>query len=82
MAEANLKEKTLILNIMELVAQKACEAASKLGETKLKLLETASVLSAWDKEFVDYKGGEKAWKQTYYNRGFKNAENSAGPIIF
>ena len=34
-----------------------------------------------DKEFTDYKGGEKARKKTY-NKGFRDAENSAGPIIF
>ena len=65
-----------------MVEQKASEATSKLGETKLKLIETTSVLSTRDKEFADYKGGEKDRKQTYYNRGFKNAENSIGPIIF
>ena len=47
-----------------------------------KLIETASILSAREKEFTDYKGFEKAWKQTYYNRGFKDAESLASPVIF
>lgn len=93
MAEASLKEKTLGLNIiewrattskksLELAEQKASESVGKLGETELELIETANVLSVRDKEFVDYKGREKAWKQTYYNEGFKDAENSAGLVIF
>ena len=93
MVEANLKEKALGLNVMEwcattteksleLAKQKANEAIGKLDEIELKLTETASVLSTQDKEFADYKGVEKARKQTYYNRGFKDAKNSASPIIF
>jgi len=66
---------------LELVEQKASEAQGKLRETELKLVENASILSARDKEFTDYKGGEKARKQTY-NRGFRDAENSASPMIF
>lgn len=71
MAEASLKEKTLGLNIiewrattskksLELAEQKASESVGKLGETELELIETANVLSVRDKEFVDYKGREKA----------------------
>lgn len=93
MAKGSVKEKTLGLNIMErhattaekaleLAEQKANEAVGKLGEIELKLAETANVLSAWDKEFVDCKGGEKAQKQTYYNKGFRDTENSVGPVIF
>ena len=41
--------------------KKALELA-ELEDTKFKLAETASILSAWDKEFADLKGGEKAWK--------------------
>lgn len=72
-AEASLKEKTFRLNIMErhatmaekgleLVEQKVTKASVKLGETELQLAETASLLSAQDKELNDYKGGEKAQK--------------------
>lgn len=72
-AEASLKEKTFRLNIMEqrammaekaleLVEQKVTKASVKLGETKLQLAETASLLFAQDKELNDYKGGEKAQK--------------------
>ena len=67
---------------LELVEQKANKAQCKLRETKLKLVKTASILSTPDKEFTDYKGGEKAQKQTYYNRGFRDIENSVGPVIF
>lgn len=72
-AEASLKEKTFRLNIMErratmaekgleLVEQKVTKASVKLGETELQLAETASLLSAQDKELNDYKGGGKAQK--------------------
>ena len=55
-AEASLKEKTLGLNVMErrtTIAEKALELAKqkakvfqgKLGKTKLKLVETASLVS-------------------------------------
>lgn len=56
--------------------------ALKLGKIELKLAKTARILSAWDKEFANYKGKEKAQKQTYYNRGFKDTENSTGLVIF
>ena len=68
--------------VLELAEQKANEAQRKLGETKLKRVKTASILFARDKEFTDYKGGEKARKQTYHNRGFRDIENSVGPMIF
>ena len=45
---------------LELAEQKANKAQCKLRETKLKLVKTASILSTPDKEFTDYKGGEKA----------------------
>lgn len=50
--------------------------------TKLKLMETASIISARDKEFTNFKGREKARKQTYYNKGVRDTENSAGLVIF
>lgn len=91
--EASLKEKTSGLNVMEryvmtvekameIAEQKANEASSKLGEIDLKLPETANLLFAWDKEFSNYKGGKKAWKQSYYDRDFRHIENSARPMIF
>lgn len=73
---------TTVEKELELAEQKANEAMNRLSKTELKLTKTASVLSAKDKEFTDYKGGEKIRKQTYYNWGFKDAENFAGPVIF
>ena len=84
-AEASLQEKMLGLNVMkrratttekalELFEQKASDIQGKLEEIELKLEETASLLSTWDKELVDLKGMEKARKQTY-NKGFRDAEN-------
>lgn len=67
---------------LKLAEQKASELQGRLGETELKLAETTSILFTWDKEFADLKGGEKAQKQTCYNKGFRDAENSAGPVIF
>ena len=92
-AKVSLKEKasglkamehraTTTEKVLEQAEQKANEALNKLGEAELKLAETASILSTLDKEFVDYKGGEKARKQTYYNKGFKHAMDSVGPVIF
>ena len=87
MAEASLKEKVLGLNLMEWWAtttkraleqakQKATDALNRLGEAKLKLAEMTSILATKDKEFTNYKGGEKARKKNYYNKGFKNVEDS------
>ena len=85
-AEASLKEKTLGLNVMErraTIAEKALELAKqkakvfqgKLGKTKLKLVETASLVSARDKELTNLKSMVKTCKQTYYNKGFRDAES-------
>lgn len=42
----------------------------------------ASLLSARDKELANLKSMMKAQKQTYYNKDFKDVENSARPIVF
>ena len=67
---------------LEFVERNASDLQGRLGETELKLAKTASILSARDTELTDLKGVEKARKQTYYNKGFKDDENSAGPLIF
>lgn len=67
---------------LELAEQKANELLSKLGKAKLKLTKTTNIFSTWDKEFANLKVGEKAWKQIYYNRGFKDAKNLVGPVVF
>ena len=88
-----MKEKTLELNVMEqrattteraleLVEQKAEGFQGKLGETEVKLAETTSLISACDKELADLKNMMKTQKQTYYNKGFRDAKNSVGPVIF
>lgn len=66
---------TIAEKALELSKQKANDLQGKLGETELKLAEMASLLSARDKEFANLKGMEKAQKQTYYNKGFRDAEN-------
>ena len=92
-AETSLKEKTLGLNVMErwaTTAEKALELAKyktkglqgKLGENEIKLAEMVSLASTHDKELANLKIMMKARKQTYYNKGFKNAENSVGPVVF
>lgn len=92
-AEANLKEKVSRLNVMERRAttaekaleqakQKAIKALNRLEEVRLKLAETANILLAWDKEFADYREGEKVWKQNYYNKDFKHVEDLVGPVIY
>lgn len=91
--EASLKEKTLELNVMErqattsertleLADQKAEGFQGKLGETKVKLVEMVSLIFARDKELVDLKNMMKTRKQSYYNKGFRDAKNLAGPVIF
>lgn len=55
---------------------------SKLGETELKLTKAASLVFAHDKELADLKKTVKNWNQSYYNNGFKDAENSTEPVIF
>ena len=62
--------------------QKASKAASRFSETELKLAETANVLSVRDKEFADYKCGEKTRKQTYYNRASRMPKTSQAPLSF
>ena len=42
----------------------------------------ANLLSARDKEVADLKSMAKARKQTYYNKGFRDTENSAKLFIF
>ena len=66
---------TIAEKALELSKQKANDLQGKLGETELKLAEMASLLSAWDKELANLKGMEKAQKQTYYNKGFRDAKN-------
>ena len=73
---------TIAEKALKQAEKKANEALGKLGEVELKLAETTSGFSTRDKEFADYKGEEKAQNQTYYNKGFKHAENSVGPMIF
>lgn len=91
--KASLQEKTLRLNVMERRAttvEKALELAKqrvedlqgKLGKTELKLAEIASLLSTLDKELTDLKRMAKARKQAYYNKGFKDTENSVRLVIF
>ena len=45
---------------LELAEQKASDLQGRLGETKLELAETASILSTRDKELTDLKGIKKA----------------------
>lgn len=47
---------------------RATEALNKLKEAKLKLTETASVLSAQDKEFAIIKGEKKPRSKTTTTR--------------
>lgn len=91
--KASLQEKTLRLNVMErrattvekaleLAKQRVGDLQGKLGKTELKLAEIASLLSTLDKELTDLKRMAKARKQAYYNKGFKDTENSVRPVIF
>nr|POE45891.1 hypothetical protein CFP56_40927 [Quercus suber] len=92
-AKASLNKKTLELNVveqraattkraLELAEQKAKDLQGKLSEAEVKLAEAVSLVSARDKEFADLKETLKTCEQVYYNMGFKDAENSAGPMIF
>ena len=92
-AEASLNEKTLEMNVVEqqtttiemaweLAEQKVEDLQCMLSKTKVELTEAASLVFARDKELADLKNTMKTWKQTYYNKGFRDAENLAGPVIF
>lgn len=92
-AEVSLNEKTLELNVMErrvvtteraheLAKQKAEDLQGKLSEVEVKLTEAVSLVFARDKELADLKEILKTCEQVYYNIGFKDVENWAGPVIF
>ena len=92
-AEASLNEKTLEMNVVEqqtttiemaweLAEQKVEDLQCMLSKTEVELTEAASLVFARDKELADLKNTMKTWKQTYYNKGFRDAENLAGPVIF
>ena len=42
----------------------------------------ASLVFTRDKELANLKNTMKTQKQTYYNKGFRDVENSAGSVIF
>ena len=42
----------------------------------------ASLVSADDKKLADLNNTMKTRNQTYYNKGFRDAENSAGLVVF
>ena len=42
----------------------------------------ASLVSAHDKKLADLNNTMKTRNQTYYNKGFRDAENSAGLVVF
>ena len=48
----------------------------------MKLAKAVSLVSAHDKELVNLKETMKTCEQVYYNMGFKDVENSTGPMIF
>lgn len=54
----------------------------KLGEAEVKLADVLSIISAHDKELAHLKETMKNCEQVFYNMGFKDAENSVGPVIF
>lgn len=54
----------------------------KLSEAEVKLADVSSIISAHDKELDHLKETMKNCEQVVYNMGFKDAENSVGPVIF
>ena len=91
-AEASLNEKTLEMNVVEQqtttvemaweLAEQKVDLQCMLSETEVELIEATSLVFARDKELADLKNTMKTRKQTYYNKGFRDAENLAGPVIF
>ena len=73
---------TTVEKALEFAEQKAEGIQGKLDETEIKITETTSLVFVWDKELADLKSMVKARKQTYYNKGFRDAENSAGLVVF
>ena len=88
-AESNLNEKTLELNVAKrwaTIAEKAQEQAEdlqgKLGEAEVKLAKVSSIVFACDKELANLKDTMKNCEHVFYNMGFKDDENSVGAIVF
>ena len=92
-AEASFNEKSLELNVVkrwaitaeraqELAELKAKDLQGKLNEVEVKLAKAMSLVSTHDKELVNLKETMKTCEQVYYNMGFKDVENSTGPMIF
>ena len=75
------RQATTTKKSLELAEQKASNLQGRLGETELKVTETARILSARDKELTNFKSTKKTQKQTYYNKGFRDVKNSVGPMI-
>ena len=92
-AKASLNVKTLELNVVErqattveraqeLAKQKAEDLQGKLGKAEVKLAKVLSIVFIRDKELGNLKETMKNWEQVFYNMGFKDAENSAGTVVF
>lgn len=86
------KEKTKVATTAEkraAVSKKARAAAEKrsseldvkLGETELKLVEAASMITVQAEELADLKEALETCENKWYNEGFSDVENSAEPVI-
>lgn len=58
-----------------LVEKKATELETKLREIEVRLVRTASIISARDKEVVDLKATLEESEDKFYDMGFANVEN-------
>ena len=92
MVKASVKEKTKAVVTVEKKAatsekarvsaeKKSSKLEAKLGETKLKLVEAASLNTAQTEELANLKVALEACENKWYNERFSDAENSIEPII-
>ena len=61
--------------------KRSSELEAKLGETKLKLAEVASLNTARAEELADLKAALEGCESKWRDEGFADAENLVEPVI-
>ncbi|KAK9998265.1 hypothetical protein SO802_017868 [Lithocarpus litseifolius] len=67
---------------LKVAVEEADKEKGKLRETETKLAQAESIVLARDMEILDLIKTMKGCKQMFYNKGFTNAENSCGVVVF
>lgn len=61
--------------------QRVSDLEGKLGESKIRLVQAESVISAQDREVANLKEAVAESEDKFYDMGFADAENSSKPIM-